>query len=75
MNVKLGEEGIAIAYILKHTGLTKGTSEAIRMIKQGAVKLNGEKIEDAKFIVNTRCDYIIQVGKRKFAKVTILPFN
>ncbi|MFK5895339.1 MAG: tyrosine--tRNA ligase [Pseudomonadota bacterium] len=63
--------GLAIGYILKDAGLTKGTGEAIRMIKQGAVKVDGNKIEDTKLIVETGSTYVVQVGKRKFAKVTI----
>jgi len=64
-------EGLAIGYILKDAGLTKGTGEAIRMIKQGAVKLDGTKVTDTKLIVKSGSTYVLQVGKRKFAKVTI----
>ncbi|MFK5987191.1 MAG: tyrosine--tRNA ligase [Pseudomonadota bacterium] len=63
--------GLAIGYILKDAGLTKGTGEAIRMIKQGAVKLDSVKVEDTKLIVKSGACYVVQVGKRKFAKVTI----
>ncbi len=66
-----GNEGMAIGYVLTEAGLTKGTSEAIRMVKQGAVKLDGTKVEDIKFIVKSGATYVAQVGKRKFAKVTI----
>lgn len=61
-----------IANLLKEAGLVDSTSEAIRMIKQGAVKLNGEqKIEDSKLDVAKGSSQIYQVGKRKFAKVTL----
>ncbi len=63
--------GMAIANILKEAGLTKSTSDAMRMVKQGAVKMNGEKIADAKLIVPCGEQHIYQVGKRKFAKVKI----
>jgi tyrosyl-tRNA synthetase len=68
-----GEDGgLGIGYLLKDAGLTKGTGEAIRMIKQGAVKIDGKKIEDTKLIVKTGSTYVVQVGKRKFAKATIV---
>lgn len=65
-------ETMPIANLLKEAGLVDSTSEAIRMIKQGAVKLNGEqKIEDSKLDVAKGSSQIYQVGKRKFAKVTL----
>ncbi|KKE82720.1 tyrosyl-tRNA synthetase [Pseudoalteromonas luteoviolacea S4047-1] len=61
-----------IANLLKEAGLVASTSEAMRMIKQGAVKLNGEeKITDTKLEVSKGTTEIYQVGKRKFAKVTV----
>ncbi|EGR2794786.1 tyrosine--tRNA ligase [Vibrio navarrensis] len=62
--------GTAIANLLKDAELCASTSEAMRMVKQGAAKLDGEKIEDAKLepLAGT---YVFQVGKRKFARVTI----
>ncbi|PKM20864.1 MAG: tyrosine--tRNA ligase [Gammaproteobacteria bacterium HGW-Gammaproteobacteria-15] len=62
-----------IANLLKEAGLVDSTSEAIRMIKQGAVKLNGEtRIEDAKLEVVKGSTEIYQVGKRKFARITLI---
>ncbi len=63
---------LGIAYIIKDSGMTKGTGEAIRMIKQGAVKIDGEKVADTKLMVASGTTAIYQLGKRKFAKVTIL---
>ncbi len=63
---------LGIAYILKDSGITSGTGEAIRMIKQGAVKIDGEKITDTKLAVDSGTTKVYQVGKRKFAKVTII---
>lgn len=61
-----------ISNLLKEAGLVDSTSEAIRMIKQGAVKLNGTtKIEDSKLEVAKGSSDIYQVGKRKFAKITL----
>ena len=67
-------EGAAmpIANLLKEAGLVDSTSEAIRMIKQGAVKLNGDtKVEDTRLEIAAGSTAIYQVGKRKFAKVTL----
>ncbi|MGL4379513.1 MAG: tyrosine--tRNA ligase [Vibrio sp.] len=62
--------GIAISNLLKEAGLVASTSDALRMIKQGAVKQDGEKLEDAK-LVPACGTAVYQVGKRKFARVTI----
>lgn len=65
----LGSEGLAVANVLKEAGLVASTSEAMRMIKQGAVKQDGEKVEDSRLVFNTAAEYVFQVGKRKFARV------
>lgn len=64
------DSGIAISNLLKDAGLVASTSDALRMIKQGAVKLDGEKLEDAK-LVPACGTAVYQVGKRKFARVII----
>ena len=64
-------DGYAVANLLKDSGLTVSTSDAIRMIKQGAVKIDGEKISDTKLMIPCDSNQIYQVGKRKFAKVQI----
>ena len=66
------EEGqIAIARLLKEAGLVASTSEALRMIDQGAVKADGERVSDKGLqLVSGTCT-VFQVGKRKFAKVTV----
>ncbi|GAC33954.1 tyrosine--tRNA ligase [Paraglaciecola polaris] len=66
-----GDEGMAIANLLKDTGLVASTSEAMRMIKQGAVKMDGEKVVDQKVLLTSLKQAVFQVGKRKFARVTI----
>lgn len=63
--------GGPIATIIKLSGLTESTSEAIRMIQQGAVKVDGEKIQDKNLLISEKKVIILQVGKRRFAKVTI----
>jgi tyrosyl-tRNA synthetase len=62
---------IAIANLLKEAGLAASTSEAMRMIKQGAAKIEGEKITDNKLRIASGTTAVYQVGKRKFAKVTV----
>jgi tyrosyl-tRNA synthetase len=66
------EDGaIQIANLLKNAGLTQSTSDAIRMIRQGAVKIDGEKVEDTKLAIKASSTHIYQVGKRRFARVTV----
>ena len=69
--ITLTEDSLPLVQILKSAGLTSSTSEAIRMIKQGAVKIDGEKVSDTRLAMPRDTDHIYQVGKRKFAKVTL----
>ena len=63
-------KGIKVANLLKDSNLVSSTSEAFRMIKQGAVKIDGEKLTE-KDLVPDEGTLVFQVGKRKFARVTI----
>ena len=63
-------KGIKVANLLKDSNLVSSTSEAYRMIKQGAVKMDGEKVNDKELTLNEGTS-VYQVGKRKFARVTI----
>ena len=63
-------KGIKVANLLKDANLVSSTSEAFRMIKQGAVKIDGEKLSDKDFTPDEGTN-VYQVGKRKFARVTI----
>ncbi|MCG9739543.1 tyrosine--tRNA ligase [Shewanella insulae] len=65
-------DGIGIANVLKDAGLVSSTSEAMRMIKQGAAKLDGEKIEDSRQQLSAGLTGVFQVGKRKFVKITLV---
>ncbi len=65
------EGGIGIANLLKDAGLVSSTSDGIRMIKQGAVRIDGERIEDARLRVDSDTEHVYQVGKRRFARVKI----
>jgi len=66
------EDGLPIANLLKEAGLVKSTSEALRMIKQGAVKTDGEKVLDGSLKAEIGSTHIYQVGKRRFARVTVI---
>jgi len=70
--VRVSGEGIAIANLLKEAGLTQSTSDALRMIRQGAVKMEGERVEDTKRIFAAGTVAIFQVGKRRFARISVL---
>ncbi|RVT46114.1 tyrosine--tRNA ligase [Rheinheimera sediminis] len=73
LTLTLTADSIQIANLLKEAGLVESTSEALRMIKQGAVKLDGEtKVEDSKMEFAKGSSHIFQVGKRKFAKVRVI---
>jgi len=62
---------IAIANLLKNAGLTSSTSDAIRMIKQGAVKIDGERVDDRALKIPAMSTHVYQVGKRRFARVKV----
>ncbi len=65
------KEGLPMASIIKMAGLTESTSEAIRMIKQGAVRFDGERVQDQHVMIKAGETFVLQVGKRRFAKVTL----
>jgi tyrosyl-tRNA synthetase len=65
-------EGIGIAAALSQCGLTSSNSEAFRMIQQGGVKIDGEKISDRTLKLEAGFAGILQVGKRKFCKATVV---
>lgn len=67
----LPAEGMAIGNLLKEASLVSSTSEAMRMIKQGAVKIDGEKVIDTRMNIENAGQAVYQVGKRKFARITL----
>ncbi|MFT5396886.1 MAG: tyrosyl-tRNA synthetase [Gammaproteobacteria bacterium] len=71
INIIVATDGMAIANVLKESGLVNSTSDAHRMIKQGAVKIDGERVEDSKQALKAGFSAVLQVGKRKFARVTL----
>ena len=64
-------EGMAVFQVVKQAGLTGTTSEAMRMIEQGAVRLNGERVDDKSLMLGAGETVVLQVGKRKFAAVVL----
>ena len=63
------DDDIAIGNLLKESGLVQSTSEAMRLVRQGAVKINDEKIDDSKLIIEKNQELLVQVGKRRFLKI------
>lgn len=71
VSVETESVDVPIANLLKNAGLVESTSEALRMIQQGGVKIDGAKVEDRNLLISKGTIAVIQVGKRKFAKVTV----
>ncbi|CAM4424685.1 MAG: Tyrosine--tRNA ligase [Legionella sp.] len=65
----INDDSLSLAQLLKQMNLTQSTSESMRMVKQGAVKINGEKAEDPALVLVSGQSYVIQVGKRRIAKL------
>ena len=62
-------DGLAIGNLIKEAQLCSSTSEAMRMVKQGAVKIDGQRIDDPRQIISEQASFVLQVGKRKFARI------
>jgi tyrosyl-tRNA synthetase len=62
---------LGIAHLLKGAGLVSSTSEAFRMIKQGAVRIDGERVEDRSLTIDAGSTNVYQVGRRRFARVSL----
>ncbi|MCH2272880.1 MAG: tyrosine--tRNA ligase [SAR86 cluster bacterium] len=71
ITINLEEKSITLAKVLKEAKMVPSTSEALRLIKQGAVRIEGEKILDSKHEINLNSSLLYQVGKRKFSKIKI----
>lgn len=69
VELQVGVEGIAIANLIKDAGLTSSTSDALRMLGQGAVRVDGERVDDRSLHFQAPADLTLQVGKRRFARV------
>jgi len=70
--IRSEESGVPIAQVLKQAQLVASTSEALRLVQQGGVKLDGEKVSDRALRLAKGISAVLQVGKRKFARVTIV---
>ena len=70
--INVDDHGIVFANLIKELGLVTSTSDAHRMVKQAAVKVDGERFEDSKKILQKGFSAVIQVGKRKFARVKLI---
>ena len=71
ITITLDEKSLTLARVLKEAKMTSSTSEALRLIKQGAVRIEGKKILDSKYEINLNSSLLYQVGKRKFYKIKI----
>ena len=67
--IDVGSDGLGVANLLKTIDFVTSTSEAMRLIKAGGVKIDGEKVIDTKQTVAQNEQFVIQVGKRKFGKI------
>ena len=70
-NLLASDRFLSIAQVLKQAGLTSSTSEALRMIQQGGVRIDGTRIDDKHLMLPAKSSFVVQVGKRKFARVSI----
>ncbi len=71
IRLRAGEGGMPIANVLKEAALTSSTSDAMRMIRQGAVRIDGEKVSDTGLRLQSGVSCVCQVGKRRFARVVM----
>ncbi|MDP6625390.1 MAG: tyrosine--tRNA ligase, partial [Nitrospinota bacterium] len=68
-NVKWINEKMWICHLIKETGLSKSSSEAVRLVKQGAVSIDGEKITDSNLQLKKKENFILKIGRKRFAKI------
>ena len=71
INIEIPEDSELLTRVLKESELLKSTSDAIRMIKQGAIKVNDERVSDPKFSLKKGSSNLVLVGKKKAAKINI----
>ncbi len=72
VEVEAGDEGRALANVLVDAGLTESTSASHRMIKQGAVRIDGERVDDGRQLLQSGSEMVLQVGKRRVARVSLV---
>lgn len=71
VEIGLSSEGLLLANLLKDAGLTASTSESLRMLEQGAVRIDGERVEDKTLRFSVPATMVVQVGKRRVARVRL----
>lgn len=71
VELKSPKEGLPIANVVKNAGLTPSTSDALRLIKEGALRIDGEKVTDKGLIIPVGSSHLYQAGKRRFARVNL----
>ena len=71
VTVMAQRQGLPIANLLKDAGLVKSTSDALRLIDQGGVRIDGERVEDKGLSLQTGSVHVFQVGKRRFLRVSV----
>jgi tyrosyl-tRNA synthetase len=71
IQLMVGEKGMLIANVIKSAGLTTSTSDALRMIDQGAVKIDGERVSTRDVLLKAGKTIVLQVGKRRFGKIVL----
>lgn len=71
VNITIQADTIGILQLLKEASLVASTSEAMRLIEGGGIKIDGERLEDGKKIIYKNSEFVAQVGKRKFAKIKV----
>ena len=72
MQLEIASHEIGIANLLKDVGLVDSSSDALRMIKQGAVKIDGEKVTDKHLMIKKGNVGVLQIGKRRVVKVKLV---
>jgi tyrosyl-tRNA synthetase len=72
VTLQVGAEGMGLAHVLKGAQLVPSTSEAMRQVKQGAVRVDGERVDDAARRFTAGNTHVFQVGKRRLARVTLV---
>jgi tyrosyl-tRNA synthetase len=72
VTVMAQRQGLPIANLLKDAGLVKSTSDALRLIDQGGVRIDGERVEDKGLSLQTGSVHVFQVGKRRFVRVSVI---
>ncbi|HAY27979.1 MAG TPA: tyrosine--tRNA ligase, partial [Candidatus Accumulibacter sp.] len=71
VSLQHGAEPLTISQVLKQAGLTASTSEAMRMIEQGGVRMDGNRVDDKHFVFPAAGTFVLQVGKRRHARIRV----